>query len=119
MEINKVNPSFKSLKIGRLPAIARIYIPPYEEMEKLTKNADVYIKSCENFFPYEKYGLKRMWCQALKISARPKNLSFFKRLFNKNTVTEYFPIGNLRESVIYDKSKTVAGIIAELVSKVQ
>lgn len=118
MKVSEIKPSFKSLKVGRMSAIGRIYLSSYSEMEKLAEKADVFIKLSEKDFPYKNDKVTRMNCTALKISARPLNLSFWEKLAGKKTVTEYFPIGNMRQSVIYDKHKTVLDVVADVVSKV-
>ena len=63
---------------------------------------------CENDFPYSSAKIPRLRISALKISARPLKLGFWDKLFNKRTVTDYFPIGNMKNSVIYDKNRTVS-----------
>lgn len=119
MKTEKIQQSFGQLKIGKLSAVGRISLPIPKELEKLSKGADVFIKTCEKEFPYKSNPNRTMGTEALKISARPLKLGFWDRLFNKKTVTGYYPIGNMKDSVIYDTTKTVADVIKDLVAKVK
>ena len=119
MEIPKIGSGFCGLKIGNLPSFVQVHLPPYYQLEKLAKNADVFITFCEKEFPYAEGKISKMNISALKISARPLNLPFWKRIFNKQTITEYFPVGNMKNSVVYDKSRSVLDVITDIVSKVQ
>ena len=119
MKTNKIEPSFQRLKIGKIPAYCIAHLPTYKEMEKLTDKADVFIKICEKDFEYKGDRIQKINVPALKISARPLNLGFFEKLFNKKTVTEYFPVGNMRVSVVYDDNKTITDVISDVVSKVK
>lgn len=118
MQTNRVQPNFGRLRLGKITSIGHVNLPSESIMEKLSENADVFIKSCEHTFTYKGGKIKRMGCSALKISARPLNLGFWAKLFDKRTVTEYYPVGNMKDSVIFDKTKTIEDVIREVVSKV-
>ena len=95
MKTVKIHQNFGRLRVGKLSNIGRVVLPPQEELKKLTEKADVFIKTCEKEFLYKSNPNRTMGTEALKISARPLKLGFWDKLFNKKTVTEYYPIGNM------------------------
>ena len=119
MKTVKIHQNFGRLRVGKLSNIGRVVLPPQEELKKLTEKADVFIKTCEKEFLYKSNPNRTMGTEALKISARPLKLGFWDKLFNKKTVTEYYPIGNMKDSVIYDTKKTVVDVIKDVVAKVK
>lgn len=114
MKINGVKPSFKGLHFKNIKPIDRIYLPNLEQFESLAKGIDVFLKSTTHSFPFHNTSLK---ISAIKISARPKNLGFWEKLFGLKTKTGYFPVGNCRS--IIDFKHSFAEVLSNVISQVK
>lgn len=102
MKLNNIkNISFQGLKEGNLSTIARVHISNLYPLKEEMKDVDVFIKSVEHYFPQGKYPYE---ISAIKMSIMPKGLNFFQRLFSKQKITDYFPIGELGKSINYEGS---------------
>ena len=96
MKTNVVNSmDFRGIKVSKhLYTIHHNYIRDLKDMDKIAAGIDVFISSVTKSLPYRKSSVT---VPAIKISARPQNLSLWERLLGKKTVTEYYPTGNIGE----------------------
>ena len=113
MNIKKVTPSFRGLNVSKLNAIDAMSVDNIERYRNLAENYDVSLKSTKKDFPYRK---SSMTVNAIKISARPKNLGFWDKLLGRKTVIEYFPT-RMRELIEY--KKCFAQVFKETIAKVK
>ena len=114
MKINEIKHSFRGLSIKGINPIDRIALPNIEQFENLTKSVDVFLKSTTHGFPFHNTLLET---SAIKISARPKNLGFWERLFGLKTKTDYFPVGNCRD--IIDFNHSFEEVLSNVISQVK
>ena len=118
MKIYVTNLSFKGININKLRPIDMLYVADIKKFEKFTDGVDVFLKSVNREFPHKGYKHSTIPSNAIEIAARPKNLSFFEKLFGKRTQKGYYPVGNLRDFVESPKP-TFEELLKDVVSKVK
>ena len=115
MKIQPTQLSFKGININRLKSLDRISLPDLNSFEKMAENVDVFLKSTRKSFPYKGSTLTP---NTVEILARPKNLSFFEKLFGKKTQKAYYPVGILRD-LIDEPKPSFEELFKTVVSKVK
>ncbi len=113
MKVTPQGVNFNGVYVSkRITPIHNMYLEGLDKLGQSAFGLDVFIKSVTRSLPYR---TGTMPVSAIEVSARPEGASFLERLFKKNTVTEYFPTGNIGE-LIRGKD-TFADVFARAVSK--
>lgn len=115
MTLSELKVSFKSIKIGKLSSSEIIQLPDEKTLEYISQNADVKLKGVNKNFPYRNGTIS---IRAIKITARPKGLTFFQKLFGKKTITDYYPTSlNLKQYIKFDFKGTFEEFLKKIIEK--